>query len=503
MTWEETTPGVYKAELGGAEKIYRQVAILFAHLKREHYRVHCICRLDFGPEFRGRDPATALKEAWKALRTELPALSVLLDGPTQKVYRVLDAQGEQDWLHQTFFVEPLGKTSDAVIAREPSNFPTLHFLPSSSEVVFLCSHWRIDAVGTNWVLDQLFTLLANPPITPYSGPSLDAVSPALEEALGIPDSWTPEQEDDARSFIRSFRDDSFPNDRMRYKGDATTLPGDPARQTLVLDPTSTTALVTSCKTHKISVTAATHSALAQTVFALADNEKREPAQAEKHDYTCATSINLRPKLPPPYNTRAHAVQTYLRGVACRVKRDSSFVDAATALTRHYKEAYRDDRALQCIRAAYKLNNDATPAQQKRGEDMLDTAEAPTHGPRPSPPVVSSSPPPPPPSGITISSLGVVDHYLTGEYGGREGGAAVRVQEYHFGIEMMTRQMVLYVGTFQGRLQLEISYNAGYYDADVPLDILSRVHRELERGLGVQLMSDSPPKRGTPLGWVER
>ncbi|KAL9082887.1 MAG: hypothetical protein Q9165_008740 [Trypethelium subeluteriae] len=484
MTWEETTPGVYRAELGGSEKIFHRVATLFAHLNREHYRVHCICRLEFGPEFQRRDPATALREAWKILRTELPALGVLLDGPAHKAYKVLDTQSEQDWLHQTFFVEPLGKTTDMVIAREPSNFPTLHFLPSSSEVVFLCSHWRIDAVGTNWALDQLFNLLATPPTTPHSGPSVDAISPALEEALDIPESWTEEQEDYARSFVRSFRDNSFPNDRMHYKGDATTPPGNPARQTLVFDPASTASLITSCKEREISVTAAMHSALAQTVFALADSEKREGCRAEKHDYTCATSINVRPKLPPPFNTRAHAVQVYIRGMACRVKRDSSFVEAARALTRHYKESYHDDRVLQCIRPIYKFNNDATPAQQKKGEDLVSIAEVLTHGPLP-PPVVSSSPPPPP-SGITISSLGVVDHYLTGEYGGQEDTAAVRVREYHFGIEMMTRQMVMHVGTFQGKLQLGISYNAGYYDSDVPLDILRHVHGKLERGLGVEL-----------------
>ncbi|KAK3167990.1 hypothetical protein OEA41_004436 [Lepraria neglecta] len=479
MAWEETNPGVYRAEFGGSEKIYHKVATLFAHLKREHYRVHCVCRLEFGSEFQGRGPATALKEAWKTLRTELPTLGVLPDGPAHKVYKVLDAQGEQDWLDQTFFVEPHGKTSDEVIAREPNDFPSLYFLPSSSEVVFVCSHWRIDAVGTNWVLDRLFTHLAMPPATPHSAPSLDAVSPALEEAVGAPDPWTEEQENYARSFIQSFRENSFPNDRMRYNGDAKTLPGNPARQTLIFDPTSTASLVAACKAHEISVTAAVHSALAQTVFALADSDVREPRR-EKHDYTCATSINLRPKLPRPYNTRAHAAQTYVMGVGCRVRRDSSFADAAKALTLHYKVAYNDELVLQSLRPIYKFNSDATPAQQKGGS--VATAEGPTHA-LPTP--VS---PPPPPSGITISSLGVVDNYLTGEYGGQDGAAAVRVREYHFGIDMMTRQMIMYVGTFRGRLQLSISYNSGYYDPDVPLDVLRRVKGELEKGLEVELAS---------------
>ncbi len=477
MAWEETRLGVYRAEFGGAEKIYYNVATLFTHLKREHYRVHCVCPLEFGPELQGRGPGPALKEAWKTLRIEFPSLGVLSDGPAHKVYRVLDAQGEQDWLDQTFFVEPYGKTSDEVIAREPIDFPSLHFLPSSSEVIFLCSHWRIDAVGTNWVLDRLFSHLAMPPVTPYSAPSLHALSPTLEDAVGAPDPWTEEQEDYARSFIQYFRENTFPNDRMPYSGDAKTLPGNPARQTVVFDPTSTASLVAACKSHKISVTAAVHSALAQTVFALSDSNNRESPR-EKHDYTCATSINLRPKLPWPYRTRAHAAQTYVIGVGCRVSRNSSFADAAKALTRHYKVAYDDELMLQSLRPIYKLNSDATPVQQKKSSVTSD--KGPMH--------TSPAPVSPPPSGITISSLGIVDNYLTGEYGGGDGTVALRVREYHFGIDMITRQMIMYVGTFRGKLQLSISYNAGYYDPNVPLNVLKGVREKLGKGLEMELAS---------------
>lgn len=103
---------------------------------------------------------------------------------------MLDAQGEQYWLDQTFFLEPAGKTSNEVIAREPSGFPTLHFLPSSSEVVLLCLHWRINTLGTNWVLDRLFTLFATPKAAKPVPPTVDSISPALEEAYGPRIHWT-------------------------------------------------------------------------------------------------------------------------------------------------------------------------------------------------------------------------------------------------------------------------------------------------------------------------
>lgn len=482
MAWEEIESGVYRAEFGGSEKIYNRVGGLFAHLKKEHYRVHFVCSLEFGSDFQGRDPATAVKEAWKTLRTELPTLGVIADGSTHKIYRVLDAQGEQDWLDTTFFLEPPGKTSNEVIAREPSDFPTLHFLPSSSEVVFSCSHWRIDALGTNWVLDRLFTLLATPKAAKPVPPTVDSISPALEEAYGAPDPWTPEQEDYARSHIQRFRENSFPNDRLRYKGDAKTPPGNPVRATIIFTPESTASLIAACKSHNISVTTATMSALGQAVFALADIDNREPKR-EKYDYTFATSINVRLKLQPPYHSRAHATQTYVAGTGCRVRRGVSLIESAQALRQHFKAAYDDDRILQSLRAIYKFNSNATPVNQKKEEGAPNGTLPTPEGPAPA----ALASPPPPPSNITISSLGIIDEYVTGEYGkGADGKPAVRVREYNFGIDMMTRQMVTYVGTFRGRLQLAVSYNDGYYDEDVPKDVLIRVKEALAQGLGLEL-----------------
>lgn len=482
MAWLETEPGVYRAEFGGSEKIYHTVGGLFAHLKKEHYRVHCACTLEFGAAFQGRVPAAAVKEAWKILRTELPTLCVVADGPSHKRYRALDAQGEQDWLDRTFVLESAGKTSNEVIAREPSDLPTLHFLPSSSEVVFLCSHWRIDALGTNWILDRLFTLLASPEAAKPVPPTIDAISPALEIAYGSQEPWTPEQERYARFHIQRFRENSFPNDRLPYKGDAKTPPGNPVRETIIFTPESTASLIAACKSYDISVTTATMSALGQAVFQLADLDNREPKR-EKCDYTFATSINVRPKLRSPYHTRAHATQTYVAGTGCRVRRGVSLIESAQALRQHFKVMYNDDRILQSLRAIYKFNSDATPVNQKKTEGTA-------NGMVPSPDgaaLAEHASPPSPPSNITISSLGIIDNYVTGEYGkGPDGKPAVRVSEYNFGIDMMTRQMVTYVGTFQGRLQLAVSYNDGYYDKDVPKDILIRLKDALAEGLGLEL-----------------
>lgn len=121
-------------------------------------------------------------------------------------------------------------------------------------------------------------------------------------------------------------------------------------------------------------------------------------------------------------------------------------------------------------------------QKKKGGAPNGTLPTP-EGPAPATPAF----PLPPPSNITISSLGIVNEYVTGEYGKCvDGKPAVRVREYNFSIDMMTRQMVTYVGTFRGRLQLAMSYNDGYYDEDAPKDILIRVEEALAQGMGLEL-----------------
>ncbi|PVH94019.1 hypothetical protein DM02DRAFT_466179, partial [Periconia macrospinosa] len=472
MTWQEIDTGVYRTKFGGSEQIYHRVGALFAGFKKEHYRVHCVCSLEFGPDFK-RDAAASVKEAWKLLRTELPTLGVVADGPSHRIYKVLDAQGEQDWLRKTFFVEPPGKTSNEIIAREPGELPTVHWLPSTSEVVFSCSHWRIDALGTNWIVDRLLALIANPDQVQPVPQTVDSISLALEDAYGSTHSCSPEQEAFARAHVARFRENSFPNDRLPYKGDASSPPGNSVRATMVFNPATTAALIAACKAHDITITTATMSALGQAVFGLADIDKREPRR-EKHDFTFATSVNVRPKLQPPYHTRAHATQTYVAGTGCRVRRGASFLESAQALHKHFQETYADDRILQSLRAVYRFNSDATPVNQKEREGVNATTTTATQPP---------STPALPPSNITISSLGIIDKYVAGEYGqGTEGTPLVRVRDYHFGIEMMTRQMVTYVGTFRGRLQVSISYNEGYYDEDVPKDILRRIKEALAEGL---------------------
>ncbi len=452
MAWTESTPGVFRKDFSGVEKIYRKMSTAFSHLGREHWGIHCVCRFHSGPSFAQRDTATALREAWKALMIEFPGLSVVPDGLT-KVFVVPDAQAANQWVNQTFFVKPAGN-ADAIIANStPRDLPSLFYLPSSSELVFLSQHWRTDAIGTCMLLDRFFSLIAQPQDLDSSPgkPALEKISPSLEDAAGSPEHGTPELQEFARDYIDTFHKKALNASGLPYKGDLATPPASTSHQDLLLTKASTTALLAACKTLHISLSAAIHTALAHTAFSLA------PPSSPLSEYTTIMAVNMRGYLQPPYNTKAHACQTYVASITPTVQRRSEFAEAAAALTREYRSWHSEKftRALRCI---YEYHVDRLFA------------------PRP-----AEVPAPKPPSGVTLSSLGVVERYLTGDY-----GDAVRVDGFRFGVSMMTRQMLLYAWTFRGQVNLSVNYNTAYYDGGMAREVLSRIQGSLEKELGLEL-----------------
>ncbi|GJC77551.1 hypothetical protein ColLi_00389 [Colletotrichum liriopes] len=107
----------------------------------------------------GGDISAALCKAWRQLGLEYPYITVKPDGIT-KVYRQLqdtDLDGLGGWLAETFFViKSTSLVDDAVReARGPDDLPRLHHFPGTSQVLFICSHWRIDAIGSCMLLEFL------------------------------------------------------------------------------------------------------------------------------------------------------------------------------------------------------------------------------------------------------------------------------------------------------------------------------------------------------------
>lgn len=457
MAWIETSPGQLRQDFSGVEKIYRKMSTAFGHIGKEHWGIHCVCHFRLGQSLGKRDAGTALREAWKALMFEYPGLSVVPDGLT-KVFIIPDGPAADRWVNQTFFVETTENAKTVIANSTREDLPRLFYLPSSSEIIFLSQHWRIDAIGTCMLLDRLFTIMAQPqdPALLWRRPVVEDISPCLEDAAGAPQNVSPELQNYAREYIDNFHKKAVNSGGLPFEGDAATLPADSSHQDLILTSESTNSLVAACKRRHISVSAAIHTGLAHTVFSFA------PPEDQPSDYTTVMATNMRIHLPPPYNSKAHACQTYVASIIPTVQRSSDFSAAAAALTREYK-IWHSQNFMRAIREIYKYHAEKLFAPRPEG-----------------------LPPPKPPSGVTLSSLGVIEKYFTGDY-----GDALQVDRFRFGVGMMTRQMLLYAWTFRGQLNLSVNYNTAYYENSMAQEVLSRIKATLEKELGLELDAVAP------------
>lgn len=465
MEWTQESPGRFVQELGGVEKIYRHVSRLFSATGREHWGLYCSCTLEFSPGLLEKGPDLILRSAWKVLRHEFPGLAVASRNGDLKAYEIPTTESIKAWVQETFVVQMTSQPDDVIASYPLKDTPTLHFFPESSTILLLVSHWRIDALGTCMLLNRLFTLVAAE--TAVSPPelwsaALEEISPPIEDAVGAPSieesAQNPALEEFARQYIKHHHHTAVNAGGLPFKD--AVAPERPSRAAVTLSQPSTTALVSACRERGITVTSAVHAALADTYFALNSTAETQPS-----NYACVMSVNMRDHLHPPYNSPQHAVQTYVTGVTPSVDRDSSFEEKARYLKSYYKSWYSEEFA-RAMRLTTKYHADA----------MLN---------RPAP--VAGAPAPKPPSSVTLSSLGVVEKYLHRKH--TEGSESVTVTDFQFGVSMMTRQILLYVCTFDGRLRLSANYNDAYHDKEEILQFLNLIRLDLEKELSISMDLD--------------
>jgi hypothetical protein len=449
MVWTKTNSGTWTDEYDGAEKVFYSMSQAFKRHNREHGSVYAICRIR-GPDALGEK----LRQAWIRVRFDFPALTVFERGG-QKTYLAATDANIETWANDSFWVDEEADSARQVVGDlHLRRLPCLVFVPRSSEVLFHCSHWRVDALGACMVLDRLFSILAELANTTASlePPRWELehgnLSPSLEDAYGSAKEPTATTETKAEEIRQRNFDTAYPSAGLPYRGDQSTPPGASRCRRVVFGEDVSTQLILACKARGFTVTAAVHAACAASVFEVCAANPRCDA------YSTVVSANLRPLFPGAVGN--YACGTYVTGITHTLRRGDGFGSWCRQLTSGYRGDWDPPAYMDALRSIYRVH----------GKAMAELAAS---GARP------------PASNVTVSSLGVLDdRYLRADHG------AVQVEDFHLGSAIMGRQPTLYIWTFRGCLTLSVDYNEAYYSEHQICELLNSIRSCLGKEMGVDM-----------------
>lgn len=452
MSWLGTDAGIWTRDLGGLEKVYWRFSRSFESTGQEHMGLYAVCTLEFASDF---GTEQCLKAAWKSLCLEYPGLAVTSEG-SEATYRALTPFNLDRWTEQTFKVETSTTASDFAAWYPLRNLPALVYFSETSELMLLASHWRVDATGCCFLLNRLLELTTSSP-TPTRAPyvqSLARLSPALEDAAGAPYGTDPEIEATTARVTGTAQRKARESVGLACKGHLATPPSQSAAQCMAFTAESSRALRETCRRNNLSVSATAYVALGLSVLTLAEGA------VDKQEFSAPVDVSMRPYLKTPFDTTAHACQAYVSTIMPTITLGRSFVENSRDVTQYLRTWHTEDYA----RALREINQTTADALSKRASKPS------TPGPWPNPP-----------NGVSMSSLGVVNRVIAQKY-----GEYVSVKGFRVGSSVLTRQMLLYIWTFNDQIHLSISYNRAYYDETTPRRLLEQLRGWWEREMHLEL-----------------
>ncbi|OJJ99927.1 hypothetical protein ASPACDRAFT_119807 [Aspergillus aculeatus ATCC 16872] len=465
MPWTaaKDSPNTFTRPLGPNETFIKLVSDPGHPLGREHWAVNYTVAIQ--PH---GDSATAdllpplIRYSWLHLRFQHPSLAAHPDASnTNLVYTVPDsADALSQWASETFSVEADAQCADDVIRRiAPAPDARLYYIPETGELLLHSAHWRMDGVGGLLLLGQLVDLMAShcgeeekkKQLRPEDafeafpwGSEVERLAPPVEEAGNMPLTATEEQKAIAHGAVGTF---ALAAGAMGvpYLGDGSTVPSGTRAAELRFSPAITAAAVAAAKARGISITAAVHASLAAVNFRRAIADHRH----QSRHYTSTIKQSLRPYLPPPYSTPAMAAALFTSGWLARVDPASNTWEE---MARKYQAEYQKG-----------ISSDYLQGHREYASILVE--------------VIRNLPTPEePPSDIDISSMGIMEQYLQREYGTPERGFSIT--HAGVGVEMLSRQGVVFVWTFRDQLTLRLVYNEAFHPPEQMTEFLKDVQADL-------------------------
>ncbi|KAJ5177766.1 uncharacterized protein N7500_000465 [Penicillium coprophilum] len=469
MPWTtaEHSPNTFARPLGPNEVFIKLISDPGHPLGREHWAINYTATISPRGAYTALSGSPDLVPAlirysWLHLRFQHPSLAAHPDSNSNVIYTVPDsANALSKWASQTFIVEADARSADEVIPTiVPAADARLYYVSQSSELLLHTAHWRMDGVGGLLLLGQLVdlmvshadTLLAGNLPDPFDsfqwGSEVARLAPPVEEAGNMPLTATDEQKAVAHEAVGTFALAAGALG-VPYTGDASCLPSGTRAAELKFSLAATSAVVSAAKARGVGMTAAVHASLAAANFqhAIAEHQGRH--------YTSTIKQSLRPYLPEPYSTPAAAAGLYTSGWLARVDSSATWDENARMYQTEYEKG---------------ISSEYLQAHREYASTLVDLMK---HLPTPTEP----------PSDIDISSMGIMEKYLEREYGTPERGFGIT--HAGVGVEIISRQGVVFVWTFRDQLTLRLVYNEAFHTPEQMTEFLHDIQADLLKHLRVE------------------
>ncbi|PYI00258.1 hypothetical protein BO78DRAFT_330505 [Aspergillus sclerotiicarbonarius CBS 121057] len=439
MGWPQISPTRWERSLTGLE----EYLILYASLSttvsttNQHFTTFSKVTVDINlPNIQ-----SALKHAWKQMRSEEPDMATTIEGAT-KVYITPDEPTLQKWLDSTFIVTNITDADDLQRNGTFINQSTFYYLPNTSELVLRAQHHTINGVGILLWWDKFLLALLHPAPEITFGDEYRRLSVPLPEALGNNNPPTQEETEKATTQAMEYIS-GLPSIGMVSKASGQApSPGKSQHIEYRFSPELTGAMVQGCKRRGISVTSAVHAAYGMVLMKHAD------PKSTTSRYTTINLFNLRDYLPERY--RKVAATNHLTTLPFSIHLPVDFTRFVRELNKSYRSGIRENPEVLELVGAY----------NKVLIGMLKTLDAQAM-------LV--------PTDSCISSLGIVEKYLQRSY-----GSVVTVKDYKLTVDVVLGFDALHVSSFMDELRLVYSFNDGYEEPGMIrayLDDVERVLRE--------------------------
>lgn len=484
FAWSQIAPNAFSRQLDTTESFYHLVSET-SKPSRDQWAITLSLRLSYTSSV--PDLVPYLRLAWLATgkrHRNLASIVTKVDTDKDQLPRgthimTVGAFDPAIWLQQTFFQHDTNQTGESMVQNATrSQLPSLHWLPSSHEICFHSSHWRIDGIGmlmlANSYMSSLATALrqdldsARENILNDPSEAHGWLTPSLDELLK-----SHPTEEATPNYVKIVADDlickyqkGVPSIGLPVETNrASASPTATYRTSVTFDNSTTSRIIDSCKTLSFSVSAAVQGAAIRAAISY----KQHPMA---RSYTSYFPTNLRQKLSLPWNSEDYAVGLLSSGLPLLVE---NIMDGPMPF----------EQIVSVINAAYKQdpgaigtdqNGNPISQQQLVAPFIRRTVElfsAPSSGDSPLPPITSPD----------VSNLGKVEKYIKREYTLRDGvGQGIQIDDMWMMVEVNSPAVFCHQWTFRDRLTLQASVNEAYYDKEFMQEFIDKTKTELLIGL---------------------